>query len=614
MRYSRLFLATTRLAAAVVLALGPRDATHAAPAPRPFSSFDAQVKPLVARMTLEEKIGQMTQPEQDAMRDLGDIETYFVGSVLSGGNSDPKEGNTLRAWTDLYDRIQRHAANTRLRIPLLYGVDAVHGHNNVLGAVIFPHNIGLGCTRDAALVEKAARITAEEVRATGIQWAFAPCVTVPQDIRWGRTYEGFSEDPAIVSELGAAAVRGLQGPDLANPLAVLACAKHYIGDGGTTYGTGTARQHGNDQGDTRADEATLRRIHLPGYIAAVRAGVGSIMPSYSSWNGVKCSASHRLLTEILKQELGFEGFLISDYNAIDQLDPDFKKAVGITINAGMDIAMVPRRYKEYFADLKELVQEGVVPMSRIDDAVTRILRVKFAMGLMNPNRGQLADRSLWKSFGSPEHRAVARQAVRESLVLLKNDRKILPLAKAARIHVAGKAADDLGIQCGGWTIDWQGKTGNVMPGGTTVLAAIRQAVLPGTQVTYSANGTNARGAAVGVVVAGERPYAEMMGDRADLRLPREDLAAIQNMKSAGIPVVVILFSGRPLILDTVLDHADAILAAWLPGTEGQGITDVLFGDYKPTGKLSHSWPRTMAQIPHGQGGAPLFPIGYGLTW
>ncbi len=614
MRRPPLPLAAALAAAAALVVLVPRDATHAAPAPRPFSSFDAQVKPLVARMTLDEKIGQMTQPEQDAMRDLSEIETYFVGSVLSGGNSDPKEGNSLQAWTDLYDRIQRHTANTRLRIPLLYGIDAVHGHNNVLGAVIFPHNIGLGCTRDAALVEKAARITAEEVRATGIQWAFAPCVTVPQDIRWGRTYEGFSEDPAIVAELGEAAVRGLQGPDLANPLAVLACAKHYIGDGGTTYGTGTGRQRGNDQGDTRVDEATLRRIHLPGYIAAIRAGVGSIMPSYSSWNGVKCSASHRLLTEILKQELGFEGFLISDYNAIDQIDPDFKKAVGITINAGMDMAMVPRRYKEYIADLKELVQEGAVPMSRIDDAVTRILRVKFAMGLMDPNRGQLADRSLWKSFGSPEHRAVARQAVRESLVLLKNERKTLPLAKTTRIHLAGKAADDLGIQCGGWTIDWQGKTGNVTPGGTTVLAAMRNAVAPGTQVTYSADGTGADGAAVGVVVVGERPYAEMMGDRADLRVPQEDIDAVRNMKAAGIPVAVVLFSGRPLILDGVLDQADAVLAAWLPGTEGEGIADVLFGDYKPTGKLSHSWPRTMAQIPHGQGGAPLFPLGYGLSY
>ena len=304
----------------------------------------------------------------------------------------------------------------------------MHGHNNVLNAVIFPHNIGLGCTRNPKLIEQVHRVTAEEIRATGIQWAFGPCVTVPQDIRWGRTYEGFSEDPKLVRELAGPAVRGFQGGGLDDPLGVLACAKHYVGDGGTTFGSAKT---GLDQGDTRVDEATLRRIHLPGYIAAIEAGVGTIMPSYSSWNGVKCSASKRLLTDILKNELGFQGFLISDYNAIDQLAKDYKEAVGISINAGMDMVMVPTRYREYFNDLKALVNEGKVPMSRIDDAVLRILRVKFAMGLMDPKRNQLADRELQKSFGSPEHRAVARQAVRESLVLLKNEGKTLPLSKKA---------------------------------------------------------------------------------------------------------------------------------------------------------------------------------------
>ena len=589
--------------------------TFAADAPKPFSSYDAQVKPILAKMTLDEKIGQMTEPEQDAIKDLTEIDRYDFGSVLSGGSSDPKEGNSLKAWTDLYDRIQQHTAGSRLKIPLLYGIDAVHGHNNVLGAVMFPHNVGLGCTRNPALLEKIGRITAEEVRATGIQWAFAPCVTVPQDIRWGRTYEGFSEDPAIVKELGEAETRGFQGLDLANPLAVLACAKHYVGDGGTTYGTGTGRSRGNDQGNTQVDEATLRRIHLPGYITAIKAGVGSIMPSYSSWNGVKCSASKRLLTEILKQELGFEGFLISDYNAIDQLDKDFKKAVGITINAGMDMAMVPNRYKEYMTDLKSLVDEGTVPMSRIDDAVTRILRVKAAMGMLDPNKSYLADRSLWKTFGSPEHRAVARQAVRESMVLLKNRNKTLPLAKsAARIHVAGKSADDIGDQCGGWTIDWQGKSGDITPGGTTVLGAIKKAVGSNTQVTFSKDGTGAAGATVGVVVIGERPYAEMQGDRVDLQLAAEDVAAVKTMKAAGIPVVVVLFSGRPMILGDVLEQADALVAAWLPGTEGDGIADVLFGGYKPTGRLSHAWPRTMAQVPRSANTEPLFKLGFGLTY
>ncbi len=425
-------------------------------------------------MTLDEKIGQMTQPDQEALKDPADIEKYFLGSLLSGGSSDPKAGNSLIAWTDLYDNYQKHTSLTRLKIPILYGVDAVHGHNNVLGAVIFPHDIGLGCTRNAALVEKISRITAEEVRASGIQWVFAPCVTVPQDIRWGRTYEGFSEDPQVVRELGEASVSGFQGSDLSNPLSVLACAKHYVGDGGTAFGS-SRNGKGLDQGDTRVDEATLRRIHLQGYLTTVKAGVGTIMPSYSSWNGVKVSGDKRLLTGILKEELGFQGFLISDYNAIDQVDRDYKKAIGISINAGMDMAMVTNRYRDYISDLKQLVDEKVVPMSRIDDAVTRILRVKFAMGLMDPKRSQLADRRLHETFGSDGHRQVARQAVRESLVLLKNQGKTLPLAKtAARIHVAGQSADDIGNQCGGWTIDWQGKSGDVTPGGTTMLSAIRK--------------------------------------------------------------------------------------------------------------------------------------------
>ena len=281
-------------------------------------------------MTLDEKVGQMTQPDQLFLKSDEDIAKYYLGSVLSGGDSDPKEGNSLEAWTNLVDRYQKRALETRLSIPLLYGVDAVHGHNNVLGAVIFPHNIGLGCTRNPALVEKIARITAVEVRATGINWGFAPCVTVPRDIRWGRTYEGFADEPDGVKELGAAAVRGLQGADLADPLSVLACAKHYVGDGGTTYGSSTIGQHLLDQGDTRLDEKTLREIHLQGYITAIRAGVGSIMPSYSSWNGVKCSASKRLLTEILKDELGFEGFLISDYAAIDALPGDYKHKIAMS--------------------------------------------------------------------------------------------------------------------------------------------------------------------------------------------------------------------------------------------------------------------------------------------
>ncbi|MBN1973986.1 MAG: glycoside hydrolase family 3 C-terminal domain-containing protein [Sedimentisphaerales bacterium] len=586
-----------------------------------LSSYDEQVKQLLSQMTLDEKIGQMTQAEQDAIKDLNDIETYFLGSILSGGNSDPKEGNSLAAWTDMYDRLQKHALNTRLGIPILYGVDAVHGHSNVIGAVIFPHNIGLGCTRNPSIVEKAARITAEEVRATGINWTFAPCVTVPQDERWGRTYEGFSEDPNVVKVLGQAAVRGFQGSSLNNPLSILACAKHFVGDGGTTTGTGTNAANISitlDQGDTRVDEATLRRIHLPGYITTVQAGVGSIMPSYNSWNGLKCSANKYLLTQVLNQEIGFQGFLISDYNAIAQITQDYKDAIAISINAGMDMAMEPSKYRDFFTTLKELVNEGKVPMSRIDDAVTRILRVKFAMGLMDKNRSVLADRNLHKKFGSPGHRQAAREAVRQSLVLLKNQNKVLPVSKkTTRIHVAGNSADDIGNQCGGWTIAWQGQSGNVTTGGTTILSAIKNTVSSNTNVTYSVDGTGAEGASMGIVVIGERPYAEFMGDSDKLTIPDQDVETFNNMKKAGIPLVVVLISGRPIMINDILDRSESVIAAWLPGTEGQGVADVLFGDYKPTGKLSFTWPRSVSQIPINIGDKdydPLFKYGYGLSY
>jgi beta-glucosidase len=572
---------------------------------------------LLAGMSLDEKIGQMTQPDQMFLKSLDDIDTYHLGSLLSGGDSDPKSGNDLGSWTDLYDNYQSRTLKTRLRIPLLYGVDAVHGHNNVLGSTIFPHNIGLGCTRNSDLVEKAARITAEEVRATGINWAFAPCLTVPQDIRWGRTYEGFSESPDVVESLGAAAVRGLQGAALDRPLSVLACAKHFAGDGGTTFGTGMLKRGGEhyplDQGDTRADEATFRRIHLAGYIPAIQAGVGSIMPSYNSWNGVKCSGNYRLLTEILKKELGFTGFLISDYNALDQLPGSRKEQIALSINAGMDMVMVPEKYREFFTTLQEAVNEGKVPMTRIDDAVLRILRVKVAMGLMDRNRSPLADRSLHKSFGSAAHRAVARECVRQSIVVLKNENNVLPLAKTGRVHVAGKCADDIGNQCGGWTITWQGKSGNVIQG-TTILSAIRTALGSGAQITYSPDGSGAEGAGIGIAIIGERPYAEFQGDRADVTLAAEDVAVVDRLKSSGVAVIAVLVSGRPLLIDAILGKADAIIAAWWPGTEGAGVADVLFGDYKTTGRLSFTWPRgDTSTFARGDAGyRTLFPFGHGL--
>jgi beta-glucosidase len=587
-----------------------------------LKSFDAQVDKLLAQMTLDEKVGQMTQAEQGELpKDLSDVDGLFLGSVFSGGNSDPSPANSIQDWTDMYDRLQKQALKTRLKIPILFGVDAVHGHSNVVGTTIFPHNLALGATRNAKLVEEVHRLTALEVRATGIQWTFAPCVAVPQDIRWGRVYEGFSEDPALVAELGAAAVRGLQGPNLADPVRVLACAKHFIGDGGTNWGTGRPKDKEGrfplDQGDVTLDKATLVKLHGQGYVTALKEGVGSIMPSYNSWNGVKASASEPLLTGLLKKEMGFEGFLISDYNALDDIPGDFRSDIKTSINAGMDMVMVPSKYKQFFTLLKSLAESGEVPMARIDDAVRRILRVKFAMGLMDPKRNHLADRSLQTSIGSAEHRKVARQAVRESIVLLKNDKKLLPIAATAkRIHLAGAGANDMGIQCGGWTISWQGQPGNVTKG-TTILDGLKAAVKAGTEVTFAADGSGAKGADLAIVVVGERPYAEMFGDTADLAINKADLAALDAVKASGVPYVVVVVSGRPVILGDIATQAGAIVAAWWPGTEGGGVADVLTGAYNPTGKLSVTWPKSAdkATVHKGDAGYdPQFALGFGLSY
>jgi beta-glucosidase len=604
------------LAAVTLQARGPRY-TSLPVAPRVISptrlaSFDSRADAILSRMTLEEKVGQMTQAERSALRRDQDIQTFFLGSVLSGGGSAPPV-NKVQSWAEMHDRFQSQALKTRLAIPLLYGIDAVHGHNNVRGAVIFPHNIGLGATRNPELVEKVARVTASEVRATGMNWTFSPCLAVPRDERWGRTYEGFSESPDVVRGMGEAAVRGYQDFDLDTPRAIVACAKHYVGDGGTAWGTGSGGRI--DQGDTRVDEATLRRIHLPPYLGALEVGVATIMVSFSSWNGVKLSGHRYLLTDVLKGELGFEGFLLSDWAAIDQLPGDYREQVKTAVNAGLDMIMVPHRYEEFFHTLKNLVESGEVSLERIDDAVRRILRVKLAAGLFD--RSPLTDATFQERFGSAAHRELAREAVRRSLVLLRNQGNLLPLSKnLSRLHVTGRNADDLGNQCGGWTISWQGSSGAITEG-TTILEAIRGTVEPGTRVTFSADGSGAAGADVAVVVVGETPYAEMLGDRADLALSLGDLATIQNVRSAGVPFVLVLVSGRPLILGPAAEQAPAILAAWLPGTEGQGVADVLFGDYAPTGKLPFTWPRSLDQIPSNVGDGhydPLYPFDFGLTY
>jgi beta-glucosidase len=577
------------------------------------NSAEARAEALLKQMTIEEKIGQIAQVDYLAIKDhLEDLVKYSIGSVLWGGDSEPPK-NTPEAWADLCNSIQRFSEKTRLKIPIILGIDAVHGHNNVNGAVVFPHNIGLGATRDPKLVENIARITAEEIKGTGIQWNFAPCVAVARDIRWGRTYESYGEDPSLVKELGAAYVKGMQGGNLSDKASALACVKHYVGDGGTT--------NGKDQGNTEVDEKTLRSIHLPGYVEAIKAGAKSIMVSFNSWNGQKLHGHKYLLTDILKRELGFKGFLVSDWAAIDQLAGSYKDQIEQSMNAGLDMVMLPdgdgkkNSYSEFIKLLKQLVDEGKVSTGRIDDAVRRILTVKYEMDMFDH---RYADQSLTAAIGSKEHRTVAREAVRQSLVLLKNENTILPLSKKLkRIHVAGKGAASIGMQCGGWTITWQGSSEMAITGGTTILEAIKQAVDKNSTITYTEDGSGAAGADVGVIVIGEAPYAEMLGDRPDLTVSKEDATAIQRMKSAGIPVVTILLSGRPMIIDAALAGSNAFIAAWLPGTEGQGVADVVFGDFHPVGKLSHSWPRTMSQVPINIGDKtydPLFPYGFGLSY
>lgn len=569
------------------------------------ATVDERVADLLSRMTLEEKIGQMIQAERTAVDSRKeDIKNYFIGSILSGGGSVPSTGEP-RAWANMYDDFQSYALSTRLGIPIIYGVDAVHGHNNVKGAVIFPHNIGLGCTWNPELVRQAERITAIEVAATGLDWTFAPCIAVPQNERWGRTYEGFGETAEITQLMASAAVLGFQTDSLGGrSTSILACAKHFIGDGGTT--------NGKDQGNTEIDEATLRAIHLPGYIAAINAGVGSIMASYNSWNGEKCHGNYYLLTTLLKEELGFTGFVVSDWQGIDQLPGDYESDIEQAINAGIDMVMVPYNYQDFFSKLKSLVEQGRVTEQRIDDAVSRILRIKFKLGLFE---SPYADRSLLSTIGSAEHRQVARECVRQSLVLLKKKDGILAIPKNVRkIVLTGKNANDLGNQCGGWTISWQGMSGNITEG-TTILEAVKKAI-PDAEVVYSEYGEDAQGADVGIAVIGETPYAEGYGDREDLSLSQSDILAVRSLKSAGIPTIPIIISGRPLIINAIIHFCDALIAAWLPGTEGDGVADVLFGDFQPVGKLTHSWPKSMSQIPINYGDeryAPLFEYKYGIT-
>ncbi|MFI8190479.1 glycoside hydrolase family 3 N-terminal domain-containing protein [Streptomyces sp. NPDC085946] len=580
-----------------------------------------RVADLLGRLSLEEKAGQMTQAERGALTAPGDIASYALGSLLSGGGSTPTP-NTAEAWAEMTDSFQLRTRATRFQIPLIYGVDAVHGHNNLAGATIMPHNIGLGATRDPRIAERAGAVTAAETRATGVPWDFAPCLCVTRDERWGRTYESFGEDPALVTSMETV-IRGLQGradgSDLDRSDKVLATAKHFVADGGTAYGSSTTGTYTIDQGVTRVTRQELEAVHLAPYADAVRRGVGTVMPSYSSLDligdgqgPVKMHARADMINGVLKDRMGFDGFVISDWQAIDQLPGDYASDVRTSVNAGLDMIMVPYAYRDFRATLADEVRAGRVSERRIDDAVARILTQKFRLGLFEK---PYADTRGIARIGSAAHRAVARDAAAASQVLLKNAGGLLPLKKTQKVYVAGSNADDIGNQSGGWTITWQGASGDITPG-TTILEAMRGA---GGDLTYSRDASAPlAGHDVGVVVVGETPYAEGMGDVGnghDLELSAADRAAVDKVCGA-VRCVVLVVSGRPQLLGDRLGDIDALVASWLPGTEGDGVADVLYGRRPFTGQLPLTWPRTEAQLPVNVGDAsydPQYPYGWGLT-
>ncbi len=637
-----------------------------------------KVDAILNQMTLAEKVGQMTQVDIRLLDDPQDIKTYHLGSILSGGGAVPKN-NTPEGWLEMVNGFQKIAMEDRLAIPLIYGIDAVHGHNNVLGATVFPQNLALGAANDADLVYRINKATAMEVAATGIHWTFSPCVTVPQDPRWGRFYEGFGQTTELVNGLTAAAVNGYQAllDDIQNKQ-VAACAKHFIGDGATKWGTATRldglHTYMIDRGDVPLDDKTLRSLYLPPYKTAIASDVKTIMASFNSVRGEKCHGSKYLLTDLLKDELGFKGFVVSDWAGIDEIPGDYKSDVINGVNAGIDMVMVPgvmqgqnqQHYKIFIQYLTEAVQEGSVPVARVDDAVRRILKVKMELGLFDD---PYKDDTHLENVGSVTHRALAREAVQKSAVLLKNE-NILPLSKKASITVVGSAANNLGVQNGGWTTDWQGIftpdfafldynddgvltieeyygqlekiyenkfeksnwtshfkeidldldgkvtsedfTGFMVnrilqPNGTTILEGL-SIVAAEADITYSPNATEIAEGDVVLAVIGEYPYAEGYGDDGDLSLNPTDSEILKRVRASGNPLIVVMLSGRPLLVHDQIDGFDAFVASFLPGMAGEGIADVLFGDAQPQAKLNFTWPTSSEGI------GVLFELGSGLTY
>jgi len=588
---------------------------------------EERVEALMAQMTLEEKIGQMLQAEQTESRGGAspeDAGEYAIGAMLFSGGAIPPTGNMPTDWKERAELYETAALETRLGIPLLFGVDAIHGHNNVYGATIYPHSIGIGAAANPELARQIGAAAAEEIRATGTQMTFSPTLGLPQNERWGRFYECFTEDAELAGALGAAYIEGYQGvegeEDFLSSFHVLATAKHYIAEGMTENGT--------NQGNVVIDEEIFNQILndelLVPYRDAVAAGVRCVMVSYHSINGEGIHANKELITDILKEELGFEGIVVSDYNAITKLltpDDSYKDKLKLAVNAGIDMFMEPHNWDEFLSTLKELVEEESVSMERIDDAVSRILTVKFEMGLFEE---PFADDSLMDTIGSKEHRELARQAVRESMTLLKNDTVsdssktvIEMLSEYDNILVAGTAAHDIGIQCGGWSITWQGSTGETTEG-TTILEGIREVVGDTKTITYSENGTVLNTAEAAIVVVGERPYSESKGDRqpGELVLPENDQAVIANIRKSNpdIPIICVLITGRPITIANELADMDALVCAWLPGTEGAGVADILFGDDEFTGTSPVTWPWYALDVTEKftDESKVLFPLGTGL--
>jgi beta-glucosidase len=603
---------------------------ESAPAAAPDAKAEALVDQLLAKMSTEEKVGQLVQADIGSIRPE-DLRKYKLGSILAGGNSAPGDNVRIGAarWLELVDAFYRasvaDASPTHPAIPILFGIDAVHGHTRIPGATVFPHNVGLGAANDVALIEKIGQATAAEIAVTGIDWTFAPTIAVVRDVRWGRAYESYSEDPALVAKYARAMVTGLQGvagsSQFMGPGRALATIKHFLGDGGTI--------DGRDQFNNLADERTLRNVHAAGYPAGIDAGALTVMASYNSWQGTKMHANHALLTDVLKGRWHFPGFVIGDWNAHEELPGCTKFDCLDMLMAGVDMYMAPDSWRQVYTNLLDQVQSGRIPQARLDDAVRRILRVKAMAGLFEkaapkdrPEAGQ------FEHLGSPEHRAIARQAVRESLVLLKNDHQLLPLNARARILVAGAAADDIGVQCGGWTIDWQGdhNTNADFPGATSIFGGIKAAVeAAGGTASFSPDGSFSERPAAAIVVYGETPYAEFEGDRETLEFSPDDrshLQLLRRLRAAHIPVVSVFISGRPMWVNREINASDAFVAAWLPGSEGAGVADLLFrkadGSIRQdfTGRLSFSWPDTAMPVRFDDSGRPtgaLYARGYGLS-